>query len=121
MTKVEKFDAIIAFLNDNGADVELVECIEGEKASALHKAEKAKERAAEKKAAGDELRGVIESLLTTEPQTADDLLAQIDGEDLTRAKVISRVAQLVKLGLASKSQIDVNGRKAMAYTLPVEG
>lgn len=121
MTKVEKFEAIIAFLSENGADVELVDTMEAEKAAVIRKAEKARERAAEKKTEGDELRSVIESLLTDTPQTAEELLAQIDGEELTKAKIVSRMGQLIRLGLASKGQVEVNGRKVMAYTLPTEG
>lgn len=120
MTKTEKYEAIRAILVEAGADEELVALCDHEVELIAAKAEKAKARAAEKKADGDELRATIESLLTDTPQTAEELLAQIDGEDLTKAKIVSRMGQLVKLGLASKGQIDSNGRKVMAYTLPID-
>ena len=82
------------------------------------KAEKAKVRAAVKKAAGDELRAVVASVLTKEPMIAEDILACIEGdEDLTKAKVIARLTQLVKAGEAVKSEVTVDGKKRMAYAL----
>ena len=82
------------------------------------KAEKAKARAAEKRAAGDELRGVIKSVLTDEFQTADAITSQIDGEDVTRAKVIARLGQLVKNGEAEKTDVKTDdNRTVKAYKL----
>lgn len=86
-------------------------------AAKVAKAEKAKIRAAAKKAEGDELREVVASVLTKEPLIAEDVLAAIDGEDLTKAKVIARLTQLVKAGVAVKSEVTVDGKKRMAYAL----
>ena len=83
-----------------------------------NKAEKAKARAAEKRAAGDELRGVIKSVLTDEFQTADAITSQIDGEDVTRAKVIARLGQLVKNGEAEKTDVKTDdNRTVKAYRI----
>ena len=79
------------------------------------KAEKAKERAATKKAEGDELRAVVKSVLTDEFQAIDDIVAQIAGEDVTKAKVTARLTQLVKAEEAVKEQIKVGERKVMGY------
>lgn len=81
------------------------------------KAEKAKIRAEEKKAEGDELRSVVEAVLTEEYQTVEEIMEQIDGEDLTKAKVVARLAQLVKCGSAVKAVEKMNGKKAMVYKL----
>lgn len=83
-----------------------------------NKAEKAKERAAEKKAEGDELRAAIKSILTEDYQSADDILAQLEGEDLSKAKIIARLTQLVNNGDAEKAQAKTeDGKKFMTYRL----
>lgn len=83
-----------------------------------NKAEKAKERAAEKKAEGDELRAAIKSVLTEDYQSADDILAQLEGEDLSKAKIIARLTQLVNNGDAEKAQAKAeDGKKFMTYRL----
>lgn len=82
------------------------------------KAAKAKEKAAEKKTEGDELRAAVEAVLTDELQTIDAIAAQIEGEDITKSKVTARLTQLVKADIARKEQVkDGNGRKVMAYAL----
>lgn len=79
------------------------------------KAEKAKETAAKKRAEGDALRDAVEAVLTDEFQTTADIFAQIEGEDLTSAKVSARLTQLVKAGAAVKEQVKTGDRKLMAY------
>ena len=104
-TESEAKDELLAFVEKQ---VEMIE----------NKAEKAKVRAAEKRAAGDELRGVIKSVLTDEFQTADAITSQIDGEDVTRAKVIARLGQLVKNGEAEKTDVKTDdNRTVKAYKL----
>ena len=74
-----------------------------------HKKEKARENAAKKRAEGDKLGKVVESVLTNEFQTADEVLAAVlevwDGDeaDATRQKVIYRLSNLVKLEKAEKT------------------
>lgn len=85
------------------------------------KTEKTRERAAKKREAGDELRDAIESLLTDEFQTIPDLMAQIEGEDLTPNKVAVRASALEKSGKAIKEviTIEIDGKKVKktAYKL----
>jgi hypothetical protein len=82
------------------------------------KAEKAKARNAEKKANGDELREVVQSVLTDEFQTIDAIVAQIEGEEITKAKVTARLTSLVNNGIAEKADVkDDEGRKLKAYKL----
>lgn len=82
------------------------------------KAAKAKEKAAEKKTEGDELRAAVEAVLTEELQTIDAITAQVEGEDVTKSKVTARLTQLVKADIARKEQVkDEGGRKVMAYAL----
>lgn len=86
------------------------------------KAAKAKEKAAEKKTEGDELRAAVEAVLTEELQTIDVITAQVEGEDITKSKVTARLTQLVKAEVARKEQVKDGSRKVMAYALntPVE-
>lgn len=105
---VENGDELTSFIDKQ---IELID----------NKAAKAKERAAEKKVEGDELRAVIKSVLTEDYQTVDAIVAQIEGEDVTKAKIVARLTQLVKNGeaekLAGKTE---DGKKAMTYRLIVD-
>lgn len=86
-----------------------------------HKKEKARENAAKKRAEGDKLGKVVESVLTNEFQTADEVLASVlevwDGDeaDATRQKVIYRLSNLVKLEKAEKTDVKVDKRTIKAY------
>lgn len=104
-TNIEEKTELIEFLNKQISQIEA-------------KAEKAKIRATEKQKAGDELRNKIKSILTNELQTADSLTAQIGDEDITRAKVIARLSQLVRLGEITKEDIKTeDGRSVKAYKI----
>lgn len=101
----EQKEGILGFIDH---EVELLEA----------KAAKAAERAASKKADGDELRNAVQAVLTDELQTIDAITAQIEGEDITKAKVTARLTQLVKAGVATKDMVKTeNGRKVTAYKL----
>lgn len=79
------------------------------------KAAKAKERAAGKKAEGDALREEVFSHVTDEYQTADAITALVVGEDITKAKVVARLTQLVNAGMVEKEQQKVGDAKLMCY------
>lgn len=83
------------------------------------KAEKTKLRNAEKRAAGDELKAAVQSVVTNELQTREQIFEQIEGEDLTVAKVGARLTQLVADGAIVKEEIKIEGQKGkkMAYRL----
>lgn len=97
-------DEAVAFID---AQIELLD----------NKAEKAKVRAAAKKAETDELKAVVASLLTEELQTADVIAAKIEDEEVSKQKVVSRLTALVKDGVAVKEQVKVEKDKKMAYKL----
>ena len=102
---IEEKTELIEFLNKQISQIEA-------------KVEKAKIRATEKQKAGDELRNKIKSILTDELQTADSLTAQIGDENITRAKVIARLSQLVRLGEITKEDIKTeDGRSVKAYKI----
>ena len=89
-TEVEGKDGLMEFIDKQVAQIEA-------------KAEKAKERAAEKKVVGDELREIVKGALTNEYQTANDITEKIDDEEVTKAKVVARLTQLVKAGEVEKA------------------
>jgi hypothetical protein len=119
MTKAMWFEAIRDIVEASDAEHkdEMVEFIDKQMELLAAKAEKAKERAAAKKVEGDELREVVHSVLTDEFQPIDEIVAQIDGEDITKAKVTARLTQLVKAEMAVKEQVTIDKRKVMAYKL----
>ena len=76
----------------------------------------------DKKAEKDELCVAVESALTADYQTRQDIAAQIEGDDVTVSKVGYRLTKLVELGAAEKTEISVPGadgkaRKVVAYRL----
>lgn len=98
-------DNLLAFIDTNIAQLDA-------------KAAKAREKAAEKKVEGDELREKIAACLTTEPKDIATILDEIGDEELTRAKVTARLAQLINLGTATKEVTKTaDGKKATVYKL----
>ena len=99
-------DEVLAFID------KMVEQIDAKAASA-------KERAAKKKADGDELREIIQGVLTADFQTIDSIVEQVGREDVTKNMVTARLTQLVKAEVAKKEQVkeEGTGRKVMAYAL----
>ena len=113
----EMLKEIVLNANVEGA-TELVEFIDKQVSLIDSKAEKAKTRNAEKKANGDELRKVVQNVLTNKFQTIDAIVSQIEGEEITKAKITARLTSLVKNGIAEKTDVkDDKGRKLKAYKL----
>lgn len=119
VTKAMMFAAVREVVEASDAEqkAEMVEFIDAQLETLAKKAEKAKERAAAKKSEGDELRAVVQAVLTDEFQTIDAITAQIAGEGVTKAKVTARLTQLVKADVAVKEQIKDGDRKVMGYRL----
>ena len=127
ITKRERFESIKALIKAvgpvEGVDTEgIVAFCDKEIVALDNRAAKAKERAAEKRAEGDELQAAVLEALTDELSTRQDVTDRIDGEDVTVAKVGYRLSQLVKAGKAVKEEITVAGedgknKKIAAYRL----
>ena len=120
MTNREKYD-VIGQVFANVADVdsstrdEILEFVEKQVAALDRKNETAKKRAAEKRAAGDELRARVLGVMNDEPITVDGILTALGDESLTPAKITARTKQLVAAGEVEKMAVKVDGRKLMAY------
>lgn len=102
-------------------ETELADWVEEEMAALAVKAEKAKARAAAKRAEGDEYKAIVASALTDEFQTGAAIFEAVGDEDFTIAKVRARLTALVKDGSAVKEEVSVESdgksRKVMAYRL----
>lgn len=104
-TEVEMKEDLLTFIDK---EVSLIDA----------KAEKAKARAAEKKAEGDALRDAVQAVLTEEYQTINDIASQVEGEEITKAKITARLTSLVKNGLAEKADVKTeDGKTVKAYKL----
>ena len=127
VTKRERYESIKALVEAVGAvegiDTDgIMAFCDKEIATLDTRAEKAKERAAEKRAEGDELQAAVLAALTDEPASRQEVTDRIEGEDVTLAKVGYRLTALVKQGLAVKEEIAVTGedgksKKVAAYRL----
>ena len=121
ITKREMFEAIKAGCTTGNwtvSDIEVAEFCENEIALLDKKAAKAKERQAEKKAAGDELTDAVKAALTDEFTVIADIAAKVAetyGEDATVARITYRLTQLVKNGEAENGDVKIaatEGQKA---------
>lgn len=140
ITKRNVYEALInyanggamAFASDEGEVVVTSEVLaafaENEIDLLDKKAAKAKERAAQKRAEGDELTVAVRAVMSTENfEPIADIAARITGDDVTVAKVTYRLTQLVKNGEAEKSELTIPGgegqkaRKIQGYKLTDEG
>ena len=107
MTKIterEMYTMISELLEGND---DVVAFCEKKIATLDKKAENAKVKAAEKKAAGDELRTRVEEVLTDEWQTIAEVGAALDDEEVTASKVTYRLNALVDLGVAVKDETKI--------------
>lgn len=120
MTKRDYFEMLKGFVPaDAERATELVEFIDKQIEQLDAKATKARERAAERKAEGDELRAMVAAAVTDEFQTIDQIMTamELDDPDVTRAKITARLGQLVKAGEVMKVAMTVDKRRVMHYKL----
>lgn len=115
MTKREVFEAIITATNAGSVSIEgmtseeVVAFFENEIGNLDKRAERSRATAAKKREAGDALTETVKGVLTDEFQTIADVVAQIEGEDVTASKVTYRLNALVKEGYAEKADVQVPG------------
>jgi hypothetical protein len=120
MTKKDWFEVIKGIVEASNSDQKdgAVEFIDKQVEALEAKAEKARARAQKNKEAGDELRAKVQAVLTNDLQVIDDIAAQVDVEDVTKAKVTARLTQLVKAKIAVRDIVKTEDkRKVTAYRL----
>ena len=129
LTKKQMFEGMIADFNGENVEIEneaFIEFCQDQIADLDKKAAKAKERAAAKKAEGDELTDLVQSVLTDEYQTIADITVVVAETvpDVSASKVTARLTKLFNAGAIEKEQISIEDsegkkRKCMAYRLAV--
>lgn len=125
MTETKRTTAIklTEWIEMYGDNAEFVEYAENELAKIAKKNAKSKERAAEKRAIGDELQADVLAVITDAPQTRDDILVALNDEsgELTVHKIQAKLNNLVEAGQVSKCKVKTeDGKTKTAYTLPVD-
>lgn len=114
ITKRDRFTTLLTLIDAAceadwaGYDfTDLAEFCEKEIAALDNKAVKAKEAAAKRKDASDALTEAVAAVLTEDLQTIAEITEQIEGEDITQAKVVSRLSRLVKANRAVREEVTV--------------
>lgn len=122
VTKAERFAELKAVVEASGVEnaAELVEFIDAQVETLTKRAEKAAERRAVKKAEGDELRVTVLSKITDEPQSAQAIVDAIGDPEVTKAKVIARLTQLINAGEVAKEVVKDGQNKVTVYALASE-
>ena len=120
MTKVDYFEQLAGIVE--ASDVEnkedILKFIQGSIETLENRKKAAQERAEKKKNEPDELAEAVKAVLSEELQTADDIAAQIEGEDVTKQKVVARLTKMVNAGIVRKDSVKTDDkRKVMGYAL----
>ena len=128
LTKKDYFNKMIDVMNgaldfgyDPDADVDaLIAFCEKEIATLDKRSAKAKETAAAKRAAADELYDAVAAVLPAEFTSIDGITALVDFPEVTRAKVANRLNKLASNNAAEKGEMSVTGadgkaKKVVAY------
>lgn len=86
-----------------------------------HKAAKAKETAAKKRADGDELTNAVLAAVGEDFEPIADIAARIEGEGVTVSKIAYRLNAAAKAGILEKGELTIEGdgkkRRVVAYKL----
>ena len=120
MTKVDYFEQLADIVE--ASDVEnkedILKFIQSSIETLENRKRAAQERAEKKKSEPDELAEAVKAVLSEELQTADDIAAQIEGEDVTKQKIVARLTKMVNAGIVRKDSVKTDDkRKVMGYAL----
>lgn len=120
MTKIDCFEQLAGIVE--ASDVEnkedILKFIQSSIETLENRKRAAQERAEKKKNEPDELADAVKAVLSEELQTADDIAAQIEGEDVTKQKVVARLTKMVNAGTVRKDIVKTDDkRKVMGYAL----
>lgn len=108
-------EMVLATVEDQAQQDELVEFIDKQMETLDKRKAAAADRAAKKRAESDALTDEIFALIGDKPITVDEIVVALDNEDVTRNKVTARLGKLIKAGSIVKETVKVEGNKRMAY------
>ena len=110
-------EMVLAAVEDQAQQDELVEFIDKQIETLEKRKVAAAERAEKKKAESDAMTDAILAQIGNELITVDEIVIALDSEEVTRNKVTARLGKLVKAGTIVKEAVKVEGNKRMAYRL----
>lgn len=113
-------EMVMAAVEDQEKQNELVEFIDKQLETLEKRKLAAAARAEKKREASDAMSDAILAVVGAELTTVDDIVAAINDEEVTRNKVTARLGKMVKAGLIVKESIRVDGNKRMAYRLAAD-
>ena len=120
MTKIDCFEQLAGIVEASNVEnkEDILKFIQGSIETLENRKRAAQERAEKKKNEPDELADAVKAVLSGELQTADDIAAQIEGEDVTKQKVVARLTKMVNAGIVRKDSVKTDDkRKVMGYAL----
>ena len=113
-------EMVLAAVEDQAQQDELVEFIDKQIETLEKRKVAAAERAEKKKAESDAMTDAILAQIGNELITVDEIVIALDSEEVTRNKVTARLGKLVKAGTIVKEAVKVEGNKRMAYRLATD-
>ena len=113
-------EMVLAAVEDQAQQDELVEFIDKQIETLQKRKVAAAERAEKKKAESDAMTDAILAQIGDELITVDEIVVALDSEEVTRNKVTARLGKLVKAGTIVKEAVKVDGNKRMAYRLATD-
>lgn len=113
-------EMVLAAVEDQAQQDELVEFIDKQIETLEKRKVAAAERAEKKKAESDAMTDAILAQIGDELITVDEIVVALDSEEVTRNKVTARLGKLVKAGMIVKEAVKVDGNKRMAYRLATD-
>ena len=122
ITNKDRYAAILEILTAANASEDLVNFVQKNIDSLDAKADRAKAKAAEKKAAGDALREAVYNALPEDGyvSVADLMVEFEDDEEITKGKIVNRLTQLKNAGMVIADVAKVpaaEGGKAKTVTV----
>ena len=113
-------EMVLAAVEDQAQQDELVEFIDKQIETLEKRKVAAAERAEKKRAESDAMTDAILAQIGDELITVDEIVLALDSEEVTRNKVTARLGKLVKAGTIIKEAVKVEGNKRMAYRLAAD-
>lgn len=113
-------EMVLAAVEDQAQQDELVEFIDKQIETLEKRKVAAAERAEKKKAESDAMTDAILAQIGDKLITVDEIVVALDSEEVTRNKVTARLGKLVKAGTIVKEAVKVDGNKRMAYRLATD-